>query len=757
MSTPPRFKVRNRSKVAAVLASVSLLSTTFPVPAFASSVLLPDAAASAAYPLTDEQYSALPNATSPDISSALYDSETVTLDARNNSISVTGTSDTPENENGNDEKKAEVSEYSLLSAPEIDMSDIDALRSAADIASETSDANTVSAGNTNIESLSINWITEDSWIDFDDNMLSQRWTDDGNKNIRYEVNFALSGEKNYEPGEIQLTVPKNVAYKRNGTTPAGSLSLAVPATPDNRATFAYTDLGEYYLIANTRRLSAATSAHFEFSIKDIVPHEINGNPNEYKTKPLSAHLSVIGENDTTVERGSETLHACFDTRERVSSAFDRHEKLALSYPSSFPSALRPDNDSDYIYLSFYSYASPSGNQTFTSSFECSLGNVPKGTIILGTSVSGTIYRPDSDGKVRYSYANGEESYEASGRTLGYATTYIACPKSSVPDGGHYIFEHTVKCTLTSTDDNETTTETATAQKQYSPIEFTAPIGHFSIKKTGGYWYNNALNKMRNGEDALAKFTVENTAFGAPWTWDDLNGNSKMEENELGYRSYSTESDDIQTQFDHQKTDMTSDEFEFAYLEFPSLSMFDYKKAEETTSGYIAVNGNGSVGVAPGTITGGEYGYLPKNGNLDIDVYAQLDNQSTWIFAGTAQWRNGKLNSISAQNAASVDGGKLMLPPNTTDYRTVAQTTDAGYIYKVSPTVRLKTDNENNISRIEDLFKNSDTPSTVIYNRAEIRAYEQVHPTTPLMYMEWGAQDYLEGASLFVRPEKTTTY
>ena len=177
---------------------------------------------------------------------------------------------------------------------------------------------------TKIEQISVEWITRDTVEDGDDSRLSLIPSNDEPFNVRMRLNMALSGEHDYEAGDIQITIPKSIFETRDGK-PTGKLTLSVPEAPDSRATFNYTDMGDYYLLTNTRKLAAATSAMFEFTMKDIVPHTIvDGMPNDnepgydktYATAPFEGTVQVTTYLGNTVAKSSNQIDCVVDTSEK---------------------------------------------------------------------------------------------------------------------------------------------------------------------------------------------------------------------------------------------------------------------------------------------------------------------------------------------------------------------------------------------------------------------------------------------------------
>ena len=173
-----------------------------------------------------------------------------------------------------------------------------------------------------IEQISVEWITSDTKEDGDDSRLSLAPSNDDPFDVRMRLNLALSGEHDYEAGDIQVTIQKSIFETRDGKM-TGKLSLSVPEAPDSRATFNYTDMGDYYLLTKTRKLAAATSALFEFSLENIVPHTIvdgvkgdnePGYDNVYTSAPFEGDGSgdhAFGQHHRKIEQQDRLRHRHF--------------------------------------------------------------------------------------------------------------------------------------------------------------------------------------------------------------------------------------------------------------------------------------------------------------------------------------------------------------------------------------------------------------------------------------------------------------
>lgn len=617
-----------------------------------------------------------------------------------------------------------------------------------------------------IESVTVSWITKNADGSSASDRLSLAPTTDDAFDVRMRLNAAFSGQHDYEAGDLQISVPKNLFTNRDGT-PAGSMTLSVPEAPDARATFAYSDEGDTYVLTNTRKLSAATSVMFEFTVRGLVPHDLVGDPSQYVSDRFEATAQLTTHTGSALTKSSNAIDATIDTSEQVTKAENSVALLSESWDdSSWPAELKPANADDYVYCDFYSWATVAGNQAFTLEATHDASATGRGVIMLGMKDQDGNVWPAAGQSASSSVTLQEAGYHESDQRNFYLHAYIAVPKSQVPDNGTYDFKDTVTYRLTSTDDHQTTTASAEAKKTYAPLAFMNPKGHYNVFKYGSIpvkeddtmrsWGDAvplALNDLRDGRDVTATWQVETFGFPAPWTWADENGDGKMSENELEKKPVKMTTDDYSVQFDHQGTDLTSKDFEFATLEVTQPSVYRYQKFKEPSYGYTDyVSGY----VSWRYIAGGEFGYKrvdDANAIPDVDVYGQVDGGS-WTKYATISWKSGTVQATT-ENGASFDGKQVVFPGNVTDVRTETNSTASGVWYKSYPTVRLKATDAVR-QRVDNLYKNSTSPSTILRNTSVMHAYaadgSEIITCGPKT-----ADDKLSGASLGVRADKTLTY
>ena len=218
---------------------------------------------------------------------------------------------------------------------------------------KAAEADSTSAGGNNIKRFNIEWRTKDN--DGIPNKLHNVWTDNEEKSVSYKMTYALSGQKDYAIGTVNIKVPKTIFKDRNNK-PIGYTEFGVPKAPDMNGYFAYTEVEDGYLITNTKRLTAASSGVIEASIKGLVPTEIKDFASRYQSDLLQAELKVTVQGGL-MRLSSNRIYSNVDTSARVYDAYLRHNtEVYTTFPRDWDPKLRPNNPDDYYYATFTSYA-----------------------------------------------------------------------------------------------------------------------------------------------------------------------------------------------------------------------------------------------------------------------------------------------------------------------------------------------------------------------------------------------------------------
>ena len=620
---------------------------------------------------------------------------------------------------------------------------------------------------TKIEQISVEWITSDTTEDGNDSRLSLVPNNDDEFSVRMRLNLALSGEHDYEAGDIQVSVPKSIFETREGKT-TGKLTLSVPEAPDARATFNYTDMGDYYLLTNTRKLAAATSAMFEFTLKDLIPSTIvdgiagdnePGYDNVCPSAPFEGTVQVTTHLGNTISKSSNQIDCVIDTSEEVTGASKNAVSLSEEWPESWPVNLKPENADDYIYVDWFTTSTITGNQAFDMKVEENAHtNVSQGTVLLGyrDSSSGVLYKGNGSVDLEQTLQMG--GYKTAGVAFG-GHAYVAYPKSNFETNKTYKIDNSVTYTLTSSDDGKVTKATANAQVVYAPVAFKSPEGIYNVKKEGdgpvtkfvdGDYegvYGYALNQLRNGENVDLSYAISSKSFTMPATANPIGDPDNLDT--YHQKSVTLRLVDDETHFNFNNEDLTADDFEFKSVRVSKPSMLVYKKFAQSGPGYT---GNSLYSQ---TIQGGSYGYAddPDSANIPVlYVYGKAEG-GNWVRFASLDWTSGSLKS-SAENGASVSGDTVVFPAGTVDYKIELSTKRDGIFLSAYPTMTLKATDAVK-SQVEQLYANSDQPTTKTSNKVTLDATSE--DGVSFANMAAIGRDKLDGASLAVAQVKNAKY
>ena len=623
-----------------------------------------------------------------------------------------------------------------------------------------------------IEKISVEWITSDTSDTTEggnDSHLSLVPDNDDEFSVRMRLNMALSGEHDYEAGDIQVTVPKSIFETRDGKA-MGTLSLSVPEAPDSRALFNYTDMGDCYLLTNTRKLSAATIAMFEFTLKDLVPHAIvdgvkednvSGNDKVYTSAPFEGTVQVTTHLGNTISMSSNQIDCTIDTKEEVTNASTWATMLSEEWPSSWPAELKPKNDKDYIYVDWYTSAQISGNQAFDMKVEenASTEQSP-GAVLLGyrDSSSGKLYGAGGSDHIEQTLQTG--TYVSPGSAFG-GHAYVAYPKANFKVNNEYQLDNTVKYTLTSADDGAVTHASATGETTYSPVAFQAPKGSYGIEKRGDGsstkfvdgdvegMYGYALNQLRKGEDVDLSYNISSHSFTAPNTKDPA-GNENNPDS-YNKKTVNLKLVDDETYFNFADECLSAADFQFKSVQVDKPSMLVYKKFSQSGSGYTGESSSLS------SIQAGTYAYVNDNDPASIPVLYVYGKNETgdWVRYASLDWTSGSLNAV-AENGASVSSSTVNFPEGIVDYKIELSTNRDGIFLSAQPTMTLKATDAVK-AQVEELYAKSDQPTTKTSNKVTLTASGE--DGTEYGQASSVGRDKLDGAlpSLAVRQTNQASY
>ena len=230
----------------------------------------------------------------------------------------------------------------------------------------------------NIESIEIRWMTPDTVANGvegyelakdDDTLLYIKPSGDNKQSVRLRINYSLSGEHNYEPGDVNITIPASMFQTRSGA-PYGTINIPYPEDPSTKNDFNWRLVDDVYVLTNTKRMSAATRGYVEIGFYDLYPHAI---ADMAASKPFVATIEVLTHKGNLIGLTSNPIYASIDTEARVVAAnkqqYDRTKIVtAAEVPSSAkkdPITGEADNEEYYVEVTWYTWAHRTANTEYT--------------------------------------------------------------------------------------------------------------------------------------------------------------------------------------------------------------------------------------------------------------------------------------------------------------------------------------------------------------------------------------------------------
>ena len=218
------------------------------------------------------------------------------------------------------------------------------------------------ADGSNIENISAKWITEDTVDNESASLLYVRPVKDELQSVRLQVNYALSGEHDYEPGDVTITIPSYIFRNRAGMY-YGKLTIPYPEDPDATGLFNWKKVGDSYILTNTKRMSAATKGYIQFGFDEMDPREL---VDMEESAPFDAYIEVITHRGNTIALRSNSLTAQFDTEAKVTSVAKRvYERAEIVPASRIPENQRIPGEEKYVLVRWYMWGVTEANTEYT--------------------------------------------------------------------------------------------------------------------------------------------------------------------------------------------------------------------------------------------------------------------------------------------------------------------------------------------------------------------------------------------------------
>lgn len=655
-----------------------------------------------------------------------------------------------------------------------------------------------------VNNISVRWMTADSSVPSDaadgvqaianeESVLYQCPSSNASQSVRMRVSYALSGEQDYDAGDVTITIPANIFTNRDGKA-EGRMRLSMPENPDTSAEWNYQLVGDSYVITNTRPMSAATQGYMEFLIEDLRPSDL---VDMAESAPFNATIEVVTHAGNLIGLKSDDITARFDTHAEIQSATKRQSGAVRRVPASeIPEGQRIDGEEEYVVVSWYmnSYVP----QSITTEYDLTLRDTVGTVLVEGeeSDIRGFLIDETDKNGDGASYKDAAVFDGYSWGISKYTYVEVAYPFSKFEKETNYTFQNSVEYTLTEKDadvvgsDGSTVIDVKKVTK--APAEsavdwyfedpvFVEPRGHFNVFKYGnsdtpsgdgmetisptyytsysdlhdatwpgyspwnGYFgsYPSALNDLRDGEDTTISYTINTVGFLLPWTYKEVEspegGNPLGILENYGQRSVTMTTEDTGLRVGDTKLELGSD-YVYQSVEFPKRP--DIMKA-------TAINLNEDGSVSFGSADDGTVDYeVDKDYTKTPDVTLQIKRDGgdweTWATANWSNSENGEL-SLTPASGAQIDPNneaKVLLPEGTTAVRTQVSAKNAAVLYHIRVNATLLGDGAMG-TMAKDAFEGTTNPSLNVWNGTTMTAVQD-DTQSPIVVIDKEGYDTLRG-------------
>ncbi|MBQ6366923.1 MAG: BspA family leucine-rich repeat surface protein [Erysipelotrichaceae bacterium] len=620
----------------------------------------------------------------------------------------------------------------------------------------------------NIEGISVKWITEDTVSNDDDSFLYVRPSGNNPFSVRLQIDYALSGEHNYAPGDITITIPANIIHKRNGS-PAGITVIPFPEDPSTKNDFNWKLVGEKYILTNTKRMSAATKGYVQIAFDELLPHELV----DMEVSDLfDACIEVVTHKGNTIALRSNSIKAQFDTEARIieKSAVKRPYSTVERIPaSSIPPSQRIEGENEYIKVNWYMWVDRAANTEYTLDIKDVMPAEYNGFVIGATTEDGLTCEKNA---VYSGHGTGQTSY------YNFSTAY---PASQFEPDTDYTFHNNVTFTLTEKDPDAkitnpnvgggsdprlVTTDSAYSQIvwNYTDPKWYDPSGHFMVTKNGNDdtplgnqthhrqfaysqsdahlwsrgnpingWYGiypSAINELQDlyeeqGDEASVRlsYTMDSVGYVMPWMFDETTYAADKEMASRRSVNYSrpvtmvTADTGVSVGRYNEKL-IAGQDYDFVEVEIPE-DVWLYTGVPQN------INPDGSFTAM--TAGDGTFNYLRDNDKTHYpDILLEVQKGGKWQRFATVSWKSGSY-TVSFEDGSTQTASVIKLPEGTENIRTsvtLQNTSETAAVdnkaiqaaidYDVRVVIDLYA-TEDLMKQIGEAFENSNTPELFIYN------------------------------------------
>lgn len=441
--------------------------------------------------------------------------------------------------------------------------------------------------------------------------------DESQEQAKAQISWAISGERSYAPGTIQITINDTMHIGDKGEYLYKYDKYAMPVKelvlnngkPDynvdyGNSDFAYIKNNNGTLtLVNVSTLSPANQGNVTIIYKGNRDNDHSKDPrrnfDSEEMGSLNSKISVKIDDNENVERVSGDIYLKVVKTPKL--MVYKKAKKETTWPSYVDESIAPLNRDDYVYFVYgiSVYASKYFN------FDINIKDVmPEGQELVGYTLINEKERTDLLKYIKNGNLKGKKfkkaedvkelnitqknvngmfypSYEYFFNQIswvsGYRVYLIAkAPRSKVDDGKRYDWTNTANVTVKTNETKpRTLKESSSDSVFYQKMKFTAPTGYFIIKKYYDREHiskedkisHGALNKLINDIPVDLKWELYGDAEALPYTYDSSKGNTD-DLKAYGHKKYKSVVSDDYLFFDKDLTKpLDNQDIEVSKIEF----------------------------------------------------------------------------------------------------------------------------------------------------------------------------------------------
>lgn len=237
----------------------------------------------------------------------------------------------------------------------------------------------------------------------------------------YRISYSISGVDVAKAGQIKMTIPKSIIVDRNGKS-GDSYEMSIPEKAevdaylsgvnqdiDEDVNYAYYEDGDNIVIYNFREVPAGDNGYIEMAYYTT---ETTFNYVDEKDFDFTCSGEITSDNGAKSEVVADKVTANIDTKAEIISTEKQYPEKYTSWKSSWGNGIKPENDSEYVYLVWRIDSVIDATQAYDFSLEDTLtgqtDEMTKAMSVIGYKFEGGSWQASNKVKNQTLYSNNNE-------------------------------------------------------------------------------------------------------------------------------------------------------------------------------------------------------------------------------------------------------------------------------------------------------------------------------------------------------------